>query len=80
MRNKILLYTFKLSKKSKRAEYHEGIQLKVGLAGHRQQKNLSSECAEKGSDWPTFHCKTEEETKKAATKVVNKKLHWRINI
>ena len=78
--NKILVDTFRLSKKLKHAENKKGIQSKVGLTGHRQQKNSSPRNAEKESDWVTFHCKIEQTTTKAATEVVNKKLHWGINI
>ena len=41
----------------------------------RTQKNSSSGLAEKESDLLIFHRKKEQTTKKAATKVVNKKLH-----
>ena len=41
----------------------------------RTQKNSSPRLAEKESDQLIFHCKIEQTTKKAAIKVVNKKLH-----
>ena len=46
----------------------------------RTQKNVSCGLGEKDSDWLIFHCKPEQTTKKPATKVVNIKLHWGINI
>ena len=53
-------------------EYQKEIQsnVAVGLA----QKNLSYGRVEKESDWPIFHGKIEQTTKKAASKVVNKHL------
>ena len=54
-------------------EYHMGIKSKVGLT----QINSLSEREEKESKWLFFHCQTIEI---AATKAVNEKLHWGINI
>ena len=56
----------------------EGYSIKSWFS--RTQKNSSFGLAEKESDLLIFHCKIEQTTKKAATKVVNKKLHWGIKI
>ena len=44
------------------------------------QKNSSSRLAEKETDWLIFQCRIEQTSEKAATKVINKKLYWGINI
>ena len=48
--SKILSYTFRLSKKSKHAEYPKDIQSKVGLEGHTAEKLIIRRCRERISE------------------------------
>ena len=45
--SKILSYSFRLSKKSKHAEYPKDIQSKVGLEGHTAEKLIIRRCRER---------------------------------